>query len=63
MCSCNLPSIKCMVPVFTSRVINFDLTGLFQFLKILMEFLSSDGNYAMYRKALGDATGFLIPIL
>lgn len=34
-----------------------------EFLKILMEFLSSDGNYAMYRKALGDATGFLIPIL
>ncbi|KAK2560509.1 RAS guanyl-releasing protein 1 [Acropora cervicornis] len=24
-----------------------------EFLKILMEFLSSDGNYAMYRKALG----------
>lgn len=34
-----------------------------EFLKLLMQFLSSDGNYALYRKALGDATGFLIPIL
>lgn len=34
-----------------------------EFLKLLMEFLSSNGNYALYRKALSDANGFLIPIL
>ena len=36
----------------------------FQFMKLLMEFLSSNGNYAFYRKALNDAAnGFHIPIL
>lgn len=36
-----------------------------EFMKLLMEFLSSNGNYAFYRKALNDAAynGFHIPIL
>ncbi|KAJ7372876.1 RAS guanyl releasing protein 1 (calcium and DAG-regulated) [Desmophyllum pertusum] len=34
-----------------------------EFLKMLMEFLSSNGNYASYRKTLNNCTGFHIPIL
>lgn len=34
-----------------------------EYLKLLMEFLSSNGNYASYRKTLNSCTGFCIPIL
>lgn len=34
-----------------------------EYLKMLMELLSSDGNYASYRKTLNMSTGFHIPIL
>lgn len=34
-----------------------------EYLKLLMELLSSDGNYASYRKTLNTSTGFHIPIL
>ena len=50
------------------ELINFKLFNFLlffsQFMKLLMEFLSSNGNYAFYRKALNDAAnGFHIPIL
>ncbi|XP_078344656.1 ras guanyl-releasing protein 3-like isoform X2 [Oculina patagonica] len=34
-----------------------------EYLKLLMEFLTSNGNYASYRKTLNNCDGFHIPIL